>query len=51
MEKEPILTGTFLSGKEKYGSHKSSDTVSLELVIAKIKFKRTIRRLIKMIRE
>jgi len=46
-----VLTGKMKSGKEKYGSHRGLSPMRLEDAIAKIKFKRTIRRLIKMIRE
>ena len=46
-----VLMGKMKSGKEEYGSHRGMDPIRLEDAIAKIKFKRTIRRLIKMIRE
>jgi len=45
-----ILKGAMRSGKEKYGNHRGIHPASIKDIIAKIKFRRTIRRLIKMIK-
>jgi hypothetical protein len=50
MDDNLILKGVMRSGKEEYGNHRGIHPTSINDIIAKIKFKRTILRLIKMIK-
>jgi hypothetical protein len=51
MEDKLILRGKMKSGKEEYGNHRGiHHHSSLDEMIARIKFRRTVRRLIKIIK-
>jgi hypothetical protein len=49
-EDKTIISGKMRSGLERHGSLRSSHNLSIEELIARIQFKRTIRRLIKLIK-